>query len=45
MPIDDRLRASLQWDPNTSATDPPDLLDLLLERATRRHRIESLQSD
>ena len=39
MPIDDRLRSSLHWDPNTSATGPPDLLDVVLERATRRHRI------
>ncbi len=39
MPIDDRLYASLHWDPNTSATVPPDLLDVLVERATRRHQI------
>ena len=39
MPIDDRLCASLHWDPDTAATAPPDLLDVLVERATRRHRI------
>jgi hypothetical protein len=39
MPIDDRLRSSLHWDPNTSAADAPDRLDMVVERATRRRRV------
>ena len=39
MPIDDRLRTSLHWDPTTSATGPSNRLEKIVERAARRHRI------
>jgi len=39
MPIDDRLRTSLHWEPTTSAADATDRLDMVVERATHRRRV------
>jgi hypothetical protein len=39
MPIDDRLRSALGWDPDHAQPIRPDLLDVIIARAARRHRI------
>ena len=39
MPIDDRLRASLHWDPTTMPAADPELLDAVVARMTWRRRI------
>jgi hypothetical protein len=39
MPIDERLRAALQWQSDHEAREELDLLPVIVGRATRRHRI------
>jgi hypothetical protein len=39
MSIDDRLRASLQWDPTIAPATQRDPLDVIVARATRRRRV------
>jgi hypothetical protein len=39
MPIDERLRAALEWQPDHEPGEEPDLLGVIVGRATRRRRI------